>query len=115
MTDLLIQALLKDMRDEAQAAILLVQGRDNLTIAEDPYLSRALALSLMLIGEGASQMPEAFREANPHLAWDQARGLRNRIAHGYRTVVPDMLIATARNHLPQLIQQIDALLKDAPA
>jgi uncharacterized protein with HEPN domain len=114
MTDVLIQALLKDMRDEAQAAILVVKGRDNLTISDDPNLSRSLALSLMLIGEAARQMPDAFREAHPHLAWDQARGLRNRIVHGYRTVVPDMLIATARNHLPQLIEQIDALLKDAP-
>jgi uncharacterized protein with HEPN domain len=114
MTDVLIQALLKDMRDEAQAAILVVEGRDNMLIGGDPVLSRALALSLMLIGEAASQMPDTFRETNPHLAWDQARGLRNRIVHGYRTVVPDVLIETARDDLPKLIQQIDALLKDAP-
>ena len=112
MTVALIQALLMDMRDEAKAAMLVVHGRSNLAVSDDPVLSRALALSLMLIGEAASQMPEAFRNDHPHFAWDQARGLRNRIVHGYRTVVPNILIETARNDLPALIQQIDDLLKD---
>ncbi|MDB5440287.1 MAG: hypothetical protein JWM33_2714 [Caulobacteraceae bacterium] len=108
----MVQALLEDMRAECVAAIALVKDRANQDIADDPVLSRALALSLILVGEAANQIPLAFREAHPVLAWNQARGLRNRIVHGYRTIVPDILIETARQDLPELIQQIDTLLTE---
>jgi len=114
MIDPLILASLEDMRIEADAALAVVTGRTNLEVAEDPVLSRALAHSLMLIGEISSQMPDVFRKTHPHLGWNDARALRNRIVHGYRTVVPNILIDTARDDLPLLIEQIDALLKDAP-
>lgn len=114
MIDPLILALLKDMRSEAASAIRVVHGRSDAEIMSDPDLSRSLAHSLMLIGEAAGQTPNEFRLAHPDLAWSEARGLRNRIVHGYRTVVPEFLIDTARRDLPILLEQIDALLKEAP-
>lgn len=112
MSEPLVIELLKEMRAEAELAFGLVSTRESERIQEDPFLSRGLALSLMVIGEAAARMPEPFRLSHPDIAWNQARALRNRIAHGYRTVIPALLIDTARTELPELIRQIDALLKD---
>lgn len=103
------------MRTEAELANALVSLHPAERLAEDPYLSRALALSFMVIGEVATKMPEDFRRGHPEIAWNEAKALRNRIAHGYRTIVPIVLINSAREDLPKLIQQIDALLKDLEA
>ena len=110
MIDPIVAALLKDMRDEANSAMRVVRGRTDAEIVADPDLSRSLAHSLMLIGEAANQTPAEFRLSHPELAWNEARGMRNRIVHGYRTVVPEFLIDTARRDLPSLIDQIDRIL-----
>jgi uncharacterized protein with HEPN domain len=112
MIDILIKALLEDMHREAVLANALVASHESRAIEEDPYLSRALAMSFTIIGEGAAQMPDDFRLANPQIAWSQAKALRNRIAHAYRTVVPALLIDTARSDLPNLIADIDRILAE---
>ena len=109
----IVREQLLDMRREALAAINLVQGKDAARVAEDPVLSRALALSLILIGEAANQIPKEFRELHGLVAWDDARALRNRIVHGYRTVVPQVLVETAEHDLPVLVRQLDEMLKGA--
>lgn len=110
MNDPIVAALLKDMRNEAVSAMRVVNGRTDDGIISDPDLSRSLAHSLMLIGEAANQTPPEFRLSHPELAWNEARGMRNRIVHGYRIVVPEFLIDTARRDLPSLIAQIDDAL-----
>ena len=99
------------MRREAGTALDIVAGRSNTDISGDPVLSHAIAHALLLIGEISAQTPEAFRQAEAGLPWSEARALRNRIVHGYRTLVPDILIDTAREDLPLLVAQIDALLE----
>jgi len=110
--DPLVKALLMDMRNEAEAAMSLTDSLSNDIICDHPVLSRAVAHSLLLIGEAARQMPAEFRSAHPALAWNEARALRNRIVHGYRTVVPEILIETVRQDLPVLVAQIDRLLTE---
>ena len=100
------------MRQEASLARGLVASHDNASILADPFLSRALALSFVVIGEAAVQTPKSFRDAYPLMPWDQARALRNRIVHGYRLIVPDILIDTAREDLPKLIAEIDRILAE---
>jgi uncharacterized protein with HEPN domain len=37
-------------------------------------------------------------------------GMRNRLIHGYDSVDLDILWETVRDHLPPLVEQLDALL-----
>ena len=103
------------MRREAGTALDIVSKRSNAEVSADPVLSHALAHALLLVGEISAQTPDAFRRAEAQLPWSEARALRNRIVHGYRTLVPDILIDTAREDLPLLVAQIDALLERGSA
>ncbi len=109
-----VRILLEHMRREADAAIMNTIGLSADIISEQPVVSRALAFSLVQIGEMAAQMPEDFRLCYPSIPWDEARGLRNRIVHGYRTTLPEILVKTVTDDLPLLIEQIDGLLKADP-
>lgn len=112
--DPLVKGLLLDMLREAEAATELTDVLAAETIASHSTLSRALSYSLAVIGEAAAQMPKDFQIEHPALAWNEARALRNRIIHGYRSVIPEILVETAREDLPVLIAQIKALLAEIP-
>jgi uncharacterized protein with HEPN domain len=55
------------------------------------------------------QAPE-FVAAHASLPWNQMRGMRNRMIHNYFDVNVALLWSTVKDHLPNLKQQIDALL-----
>jgi uncharacterized protein with HEPN domain len=54
-----------------------------------------------------------FINEHPEIPWQDIRGMRNRMIHGYRNIKLDKVWDTVQHSLPELLKQLPALLKDA--
>ncbi len=67
-------------------------------------------MRLMALGEEIAHLSPKFSENHPDLHWYKIVGLRNRIAHGYFEVDPeliwDTLIGGSLKELDQLIKEV---------
>lgn len=75
----------------------------------DRKTQQAVMLNLIVLGEAATKIaveaPE-FAAAHPDLPWQQMRGMRNRMAHGYFAVNLDLVWETVKVSLPELERQL---------
>jgi uncharacterized protein with HEPN domain len=81
----------------------------------DSMLRRAVERQFEIIGEALARA----LDAEPRLAQripeaSEAIGLRNVIAHGYDEVVDKLIISTARDDLPGLLDRVRAVLDGEP-
>jgi uncharacterized protein with HEPN domain len=90
-------------------------------LSKDDFLSdrktqQAVILNLIVLGEAATKIaaeaPE-FLLAHPELPWQQMRGMRNRMAHGYFDINLDIVWETVQASLPGLHMQLALLLTKA--
>ena len=63
-----------------------------------------LLMPIFQIGElvGSSNYHDALQALRPSDIWSQAYGLRNRIAHGYAKLNPQIIWVTATTSIPEL-------------
>lgn len=106
--------LLREMRDAAVAIRDLVGGQTAEDVEADVLRRSALLWHFTVLGEAASQIPVATKEAHPQIAWRAATRLRNRIVHGYWDIDVETLVATAVDDLPQMIGQLEAVISTLP-
>lgn len=71
-----------------------------------------MILNLIVLGEAATKIaaeaPE-FVARHPTLPWQQMRGMRNRMAHGYFDIDLDVVWETVQVALPDLERQLGAI------
>lgn len=104
------------MLEAAKQACSYVEGLTKEDFLQDKKTQQAVVLNLILIGEEAAKLLkdyEAFANANPQLQLRSMKGMRNRIAHGYFEINLDTVWETVLTALPQLIQQLPAIMNDA--
>ena len=65
--------------------------------------------NLELIGEAATHIPKAVREANPQIPWRLIIATRNRLIHGYLGIDNDTLWSIIRDDIPVLLPLLRAL------
>jgi len=104
------------MRQAAQDACAFVgsQGKDD--FLSDKRTQQAVVMSLIIIGEAATKVMDAYPEfarAHADVPWRSMRGMRSRIAHGYFEINLDVVWETVRAALPALLGQIPTVLQDA--
>lgn len=56
----------------------------------------------MVIGEESKKINEDLKSEYPKIAWHLIAGLRNRIAHDYRSIDPHISYDVVQNYLPDL-------------
>ena len=95
----------------AAARIVDIVGASDL---QEPERERdrvdALLWNYTVLGEAAASLSQEFREQYAGIVWRRPIGLRNRIVHGYWSIDTEILIVTAKNDLPGLLEQLDELL-----
>lgn len=103
------------MQQAASDACSFVSGIEKTEFLADKRTQQAVIMSLIIIGEAATKVLEAyalFAEAHPEVPWRSMRGMRNRIAHGYFDINLDVVWETVKVALPALLQQLSTLLAD---
>ena len=74
----------------------------------------SVAYDVLIIGEAANKLPEAFQAENPQIPWRVLCDIRNKHIHEYQTVKPDKLWKMAKLSLPKIKILLEEILKELP-
>ena len=88
-------------------------GMDLNAFIEDARTYHAVVRCLELIGEAATHIPPAVRDAYPEVEWRRLVGTRNRLAHAYLHIDDNVLWDIIRADVPRLLPQLRRLLETA--
>lgn len=91
-------ARLWDMLESARIASEIVRGRGFDEVMGDHIVRAALERYIEILGEAASRVSPACREANPDVPWEKIVVTRHRFVHEYYGLDPVIVwrIATVR-------------------
>jgi len=103
---------LHQILDHAREAVAISKDKTRTDLDQDRLLNLALTRLIEIIGEAASRVPEEIQTKYPSLPWLQMIGARNRLIHGYDSVDFDILWVIVTKDLPQLISQLENILKN---
>jgi uncharacterized protein with HEPN domain len=79
--------------------------------AADDTITRACTRSVEIIGEAVKNLSPEFRKAHGHVEWQRIAGMRDRLIHGYFDVDEAILWDVIQHRVPELKEQVEALLK----
>ncbi len=100
------------MQTAASRAVTFVDGFSKEDFLADQKTQFAVNMCLHVIGEVAGRIVDRqpqFAAAHPEIQFEQMRGMRNRIAHGYFQINLNVVWETVKHDLPGLLQKIDKL------
>jgi uncharacterized protein with HEPN domain len=79
-------------------------------VDHDPPLQHLFLRNLEILGEAASRVSPAFREAHPSIPWRDMIDMRNRLVHAYFDIDLDIVWKTVVDALPLLLEELSLLL-----
>ena len=95
-----------DMIACAQKVAAYTDGLDQVAFVASGLNYDATVRNLELIGEAATHVPEAVRQANPQIPWRLVIATRNRLIHGYLGIDNDTLWSIVRHDVPALLPKL---------
>lgn len=88
----------------------------------DIAVARACQYSIVRLAADLERLGNEWLDAHPAVPWQAIRGMRNRIAHDYRTIDDDMVWRAVTEYAPALhrdlrteIDEARAMLEDEPS
>ena len=99
-----------DMLAAARAVVQFVTGKSLADYAGDLFLRSAVERQVEIIGEAARRVSDDIRMAHPEIPWRPIIAQRNVLAHDYGEIVDERLWRVATTYIPDLIQQLDAII-----
>lgn len=104
---------LEDMIDFAQKARDYTQDQELAGFLASRLTYDATLRNLELIGEAATHIPDAVRDAHPEIPWRMIIALRNRLIHGYLGIDDDTVWSIIQDDIPYLLESLHALAQRA--
>ena len=101
---------LDDMRYWALQATQIASGRAREDLETDRLLAPALQYALIVLGEAAGRVSEAFQEQYPQIPWGSIIGMRNVLVHGYDKTNLAIVWRAVTSDLPALVADLDGIL-----
>ena len=74
----------------------------------------AVIRRLEIIGEAVKSLPADWKDSHPEVEWRQIARMRDLLIHRYFSVDLDLTWTMARNDVPALAQEVNALLAQLP-
>ncbi len=88
----------------------MINGLDKKQFMKDEKTQRAVAMTLINIGELVKLLPVEFRQNHDDVPWREAAGLRDVVAHKYQTIRMEDVWTTVKNDIPVFRGYINAIL-----
>lgn len=104
---------LEDMRQHCDEILDHVRSLDYEGFLADRAAYKAVAFSLLVIGEAANHVPPEIRARYPVVEWRRIVGLRNVLAHGYFAIRDPVLWEVVRDEVPALRAQVQRILDES--
>ena len=101
---------LRDMVEFCERVLAYTGGFDLQSMLADRMRYDATLRNLELIGEAATHVPTDIRDQGPEVPWRLVVGTRNRLAHAYLGIEPELVWLIATRNVPSLRDQLIALL-----
>jgi uncharacterized protein with HEPN domain len=101
---------LRHMLESATEAIEMVRGKKRADLDKNRMLQFALVRLVEIVGEASTKVSAAGRKKYQNLPWQQAKGMRNRLIHGYDSVDLNILWDTIQSDFPPLVAQLKKAL-----
>jgi uncharacterized protein with HEPN domain len=86
---------LADIRD-------FTQGISKEQFLASALVKKAVGMSLINIGEVSRELPSEVKARYPQIPWGSIAALRNRAAHGYRSLDPEIIWTIIKEDLETL-------------
>lgn len=106
------RARILHMLEAAQHAGEFSVGLTRSTLEHDVLRQYGLARAVEVVGEAASNVTEELQTKHPQVAWAKIKGMRIRLAHAYFDINLDVLWYAVTVELPELVQQLQAIVDD---
>ena len=100
---------LDDMIDFAEKVLAYTERLDQPGFVANRLVYDATLRNLELIGEAATHIPEAIRNAHDEIPWRMIIATRNRLIHGYLGIDDDTLWSIIQDDVPDLLPLLKAL------
>ena len=105
--------LLRDVQDSGRTIQGWCAGRTFADYEQDRQLRRSVEREFEIIGEALVRLARTCPEEAARVGQLQRIvGFRNRIIHGYDAIDHATVWGVIAGHLPQLLAEVEALLKD---
>jgi uncharacterized protein with HEPN domain len=101
---------LSDIFAASEAIERFCSSVDESQFLTDELRQSAILQKLILIGEAASHLSDEFRESHPDIEWGDIIGFRNIAVHEYFAIMWEIVWATAKYDIPELITHIQEIL-----
>ena len=69
--------------------------------------------SFIQISENANHISDSFKATHPSIAWNEIRGIRNKIVHNYDVVKASIVYDTIVNDFPKTLELLMKILSDS--
>ena len=109
MSEVRDRALLLEMIEAAGRVLRWTDGLSRADFLANEQLLSAVAMQIIVIGEGARLLSPALREHEPDVPWGDMINMRNRLAHGYARASAIIVQDTAANWVPLLLPPLRRL------
>ena len=103
----------QDMIEFSEKVLSYTNGLDQATFIADDRTYDATLRNLELVGEAATHIPRAVRDAHPEIEWREIIATRNRVAHGYMGMDEDVIWDIIQTDIPNLLPALQGLLNSA--
>ena len=100
-----------DMIEFGEKVLSFAEGMDQSTFAADARTYDATLHNLALIGEAATHIPNAVRDAHSEVPWRKIIGARNRIIHGYLGIDDELVWDIIQEDIPALLPALRRIVE----
>ena len=107
-----VKLYIEDIKSSIEKIESYIEGLDFDEFAKDNMVVDAIVRNLTIIGEAAKNIPKEIKEKNPDISWNEAIGMRNKVAHEYFGVDEEILWKTIKDDLPIFKKQILKIIRE---
>lgn len=104
------QLYLTDILEAADAIRRFIAGLDRGEFLQDELHQSAVIQKILVIGEAAGHVSQELRNKYPQVVWPQIVGIRHILVHGYFGIDMEIVWRVAVERVPELREQIAAIL-----
>lgn len=102
MSERRTKTVLLHMREDLQDVRDFTSDLTQEAFQASSLVKKAVSMSLLNVGELARQLPDELKARHPEIAWGSIVGLRNRAAHGYHELDPEIIWTIVKSDLVEL-------------